>query len=220
MSLPRLDIIIPVRNEIANLPCLFDRLSHLRLPAQLQILCIDDASTDGSTAWLRERAEYDDRISLIHLARRHGKEAALDHAIQVSTGDALVCMDADLQDPPELLAAMLAHWERGTQIVIAHRAHRNDPLLRRLAAWTFYRTAGLCGLRIVPDTGDYRLIDRRVVRVFRALPRPKRHLRFITQWRGYEEAVVPYPRPARQAGTSRYSTSDLLKLGWALLRQA
>jgi glycosyltransferase involved in cell wall biosynthesis len=212
-STPVLSIIVPVKDEEDAIPLFVERvrstLEALDDPAgrSFEILFVDDGSSDGTLALLRRLHAADARIRAVALSRNFGKEAAVSAGLDRARGDAVVPMDADLQDPPEVLPGMLAKWREGFEVVYGVREDRErDSLPKRLTADLFYRAHNrLTSEKIPPHAGDFRLLDRKVVDVIRALPERNRFMKGLFAWAGFRQAAVSYSRQPRQAGTTKFS---------------
>jgi glycosyltransferase involved in cell wall biosynthesis len=203
-----LSIVIPMHNEAPGLDILFERLDAAVAPlgVALEIVCVDDGSRDETFARLAERARKDRRLRVIGLARNFGKEAALSAGLEAASGDMIVPLDADLQDPPELIAEFVRLWEQGYDVVYGIRSDRtSDTAGKRVTAGMFYRVFNAVSeLPIPPDTGDFRLMDRRVVEAIKALPERNRFMKGLFAWVGFRQVGVPYVRPARAAGETSW----------------
>lgn len=205
---PRLSVIVPVFNEEENLPTLYERLTAgLGQLGSYEIILVDDGSQDRSAEIGLQLAGQDNRVKLVELSRNFGHQAALSAGIDRARGDAVVMMDADLQDPPELLREFVTHWESGNQVVYAIRANRKEGWRTRLCYHVFYRLLhGMADISIPVDAGDFCLMDRVVVDALRALPERNRFLRGLRSWVGFKHVGVVYDRPARHAGKAKFST--------------
>ncbi|MBA3708847.1 MAG: glycosyltransferase family 2 protein [Planctomycetes bacterium] len=214
-----LSIVIPMHNEAAGVDALFDRLVPVLSATGLrcEIVCVNDGSTDDTLARVLERARRHPPVLMrvVDLSRNFGKEIALTAGLDICDGRAVVPLDADLQDPPEVIAQLIAKWREGYEVVYAVRGDRaQDPLLKRMTALLFYRVFNaVAKTRIPVDTGDFRLMDRKVVLALRRLPERTRLMKGIFAWVGFRHTGVTYARPARRAGSSAWSN-------WALLRLA
>lgn len=212
----RLSLVIPMHNEEAGLEPLFHRLDATvgRLGLDLEIVCVDDGSRDATYLHLAERARSDPRLRLIGLSRNFGKEAALTAGLDVATGDLVVPLDADLQDPPELIGEFVALWEQGYDVVYGVRADRStDTRAKRWTAGAFYRLFNVVAERAIPaSTGDFRLMDRAVVEALKSLPERNRFMKGLFAWVGFRQVGVPYVRPARTAGESAWRYRSLFRL--------
>lgn len=171
------------------------------------VLFVDDGSGDATLARLREAAQREPRIRILALARNFGKDAALTAGLDFALGDAVVPMDVDLQDPPALLPALVAAWRDGADVVNARRrTRRGDSWPVRICAAAFYRLmTGVLRVRLAPDVGDFRLIDRRVLVAISGMRERARFFKGLVAWPGFATAAVPYDRPARTAGRSSWS---------------
>ncbi len=211
-----ISIAIPVFNESAVLSTLVDRLtstlSGLDIPSQ-QVVIVDDGSTDDTADQLREIVDRDPRFEAILLSRNFGHQAALSAALDRVTGDVTIVMDADLQDDPDLIPAMLAKYRDGCDVVYAVRKTRQESLWLRMAYRVFYRTLSALSNTALPvDAGDFSLMSRRVVRAIQTSPERLRYLRGLRAWVGFRQCGLEVDRLERHAGTSKYSKSKLVKL--------
>ena len=175
---------------------------------------VDDGSTDGSWAILGELTELDGRLSAIRLSRNFGHQVAVSLGLDRATGAAVVVMDADMQDPPEVVLAMAAEWRNGFDVVYGQRVERQlDSRFKRVTAAGFYRVLNaLSSVEIPEQVGDFRLVDRAVVDAIRAMPEHNRYVRGMFAWLGFSQIAVPYSRPARWAGSTSYSVKRMLRL--------
>jgi glycosyltransferase involved in cell wall biosynthesis len=203
----------PFYNESSSVPLFFPRvipvLETLGLP--FEIVCVNDGSQDATLDELIRAQAADDRIVVVDLSRNFGKEAALTAAIDHTRGDAVIPIDADLQDPPELIPLLVKKWREGYEVVVARRANRDsDRLVKRLTAGWFYRLHNAISEIGVPENvGDFRLMDRRVVEILKRLPERRRFMKGLFAWVGFRPAVVEYSRDARAVGKTKFS-------GWRL----
>ncbi|MBS1189192.1 MAG: hypothetical protein H6R10_984 [Rhodocyclaceae bacterium] len=204
-----LSVIVPVFNEEAVLPEFHRRLAAVLagLPLASEIIYVDDGSSDGSVAALRALREGDARLAILQLSRNFGKEAAMTAGLDHAQGDAVVVIDADLQDPPELISDFVHHWQQGYDVVYARRTARDgESALKRFTAYAFYRVAErLCKVRIPRDTGDFRLLSRRVVDALLRLREEHRFMKGLFAWVGFRQKAVDYRRDPRHAGTSKWN---------------
>lgn len=211
-----LSIVVPVHNEEEVLDLLFSRLDEVvaTLGVNVEIICVDDGSRDRTLALLEERASADRRIKVVVLARNFGKEAALTAGLDEAKGDVVVPLDADLQDPPELMTEFFDLWERGYDVVYGVRSDRaSDTLSKRVTANLFYRVFNYLADHPIPaSTGDFRLMDRSVIEALRLLPERNRFNKGLFSWVGFKQVGVPYARPARAAGTTSWASPKLWKL--------
>jgi polyisoprenyl-phosphate glycosyltransferase len=211
-----LSIAIPVYNEEENLLKLADRLKSAisRLPFQdYEVIFVDDGSRDATPQILASLNQVDPHIRVIRFSRNFGHQAALQAGMDASRGDALVFMDADLQDPPEVIADFISQWEAGYEIVYAIRKRRKENIFKRACYKTFYRSLQIVANIDLPlDAGDFCLMDRRVVDALTALPERNRFLRGLRSWVGFSQVGVEYERHARQGGAPKYTMRKLMGL--------
>lgn len=202
----RLSIVVPMHDEAEVLGAFFERIEAATadLGLGVEIICVDDGSRDATLAGLVERARTDPMVKVIALARNFGKEAALTAGIEAARGDMVVPIDADLQDPPELIAEFVRRWEEGYDVVYGSRVDRStDTAMKRTTAQLFYRIFNrVSDLDIPESAGDFRLMDRQVVEALRLLPERNRFMKGLFAWVGFRQVGVPYARPERAAGTS------------------
>ncbi len=216
MTAPLLSIVVPVYNEEQSLPLFFDALIPILdgIDIHWEIICVDDGSRDGTAALVRARHAQDARIKLVSFSRNFGKEAALTAGIAHSAGQAVIPIDADLQDPPELIPEMVAKWREGYQVVLAtRRFRRGDSLLKKYTALSFYWViGGLSHNNIPKNTGDFRLMDRAAVDALNQLPERTRFMKGLLSWVGFRTTQIFYDRADRAAGNSRFNFFSLWRL--------
>jgi glycosyltransferase involved in cell wall biosynthesis len=215
-TMATLSVLVPAYNERENLPELYKQLTDVLsdLPLQRDLLIMDDASMDGTLDWLREKSQADDRVRFISFSRNFGHQAAVTAGLQHATGDVVVIMDADLQDPPQVIPEMIQEWLRGAQIVTGRRVQRDvDPFSKRLFAWLYYRVlARLADTRIPVDAGDFCLLDRVVVNALNSLPERNRYVRGLRAWLGFKHVEVAFIRQQRLHGEPKYNFFKSLSL--------
>lgn len=203
-----LSVVVPVHNEEAVLAefhrCLVAAIEDT--PGGFEILYVDDGSTDGTPLILRGLRLLDARIGTIRLSRNFGKEQAMSAGLRVARGAAIAIIDADLQDPPELIPAMLDEWRRGADVVNMRRRHRaGENWLKRATAYGFYRVINrLSDVPIPLDTGDFRLLSRRALDALNSLPERNRVMKGLFAWIGFQQRSLDYDRDARVAGSSKW----------------
>ena len=210
-------IVIPCYNEEDVLPLLFDRLTQVasRWPLRYTVLLVDDGSTDGTVALGREFHEQDSRWSMICLTRNFGHQAALWTGLQHADGDLVAVLDADLQDPPEVLEQMFQQWEAGYDIVYGIRTARKEGALKRFAYASFYRLlAYLSDVTIPLDAGDFCVMDARVLQTLLAISPRAPFIRGLRAWTGYRQIGVSYRRDVRAAGEVKYTLRKLFQLAF------
>jgi dolichol-phosphate mannosyltransferase len=182
---------------------------------RLEILFIDDGSTDGSDEILSGLHECDPRCRVLTFSRNFGHQRAVSAGLHYATGDVVAVMDADLQDPPETLIGMLEEWRRGADVVHAVRRRRKEGPLKRFGYWAFYRLLRrLANIDVPLDSGDFSLLDRRVAQVLKAMPERGRFVRGLRAWSGFRQTLFPYERAARRAGRTKYSLLKLIRLAF------
>lgn len=208
-----ISVVCPMFNEEGAIDLFLSRLVPILQSTKLQfeIVCINDGSTDNTLSHLLKRKEQLCNLTVIDLSRRFGKEAALSCGIDHARGAAVIPIDADLQDPPELIVEMIRLWHQGFDVVLAQRIDRSaDNVIKRRAAEWFYRLHnGISDMPLPPNVGDFRLMDRKVVDVLKLLPERRRFMKGLFAWVGFRQATVPFVREPRSAGKSKFS-------GWRL----
>lgn len=211
-------VVVPFLNEAGNLPALYGRLCATleRESERFEILFVDDGSTDGSAAWVAARAANDPRVKLLRLSRNFGHQVAITAGMDHADGAAVVIMDADLQDPPEVVPELLRRWRDGHEIVYAVRTSRSgEPWLKRFLAATFYKTFRRMASVDVPlDAGDFRLVDRKVIDALKQVRETHRFVRGLTCWVGFSQSAVHYERAPRHAGTTKYPVWKSMRLAF------
>jgi glycosyltransferase involved in cell wall biosynthesis len=212
----RYSFVLPVYNEEETLHELYARLVQVisTLDGNSEVLFVDDGSSDDTYRIVSEFQQRDPRVRPIRLSRNFGHQIAISAGIDQAQGDAVIIMDADLQDPPELVPTMLSRWREGYEIVYATREHRQgDSLPKRFLAAAFYRVLRRWSDTDLPvDVGDFRVIDRKAADVFRSLPERSRYVRAMFSWIGFRQIGVPFVREERFAGIPKYSLRMSIKL--------
>ena len=212
-----LSLVVPMYNEGEAVAALLAAIDELRprLPGySLEIVCVNDGSIDDTLRRLVGAAETRNDVVIVDLSRNFGKEAALSAGLATASGDAVIPIDADMQDPPALIREMVARWEEGFEVVVAHRRDRSaDSLVKRTSATLFYRLHNLMSdVKIPPHVGDYRLMDRVVVDVLNALPENRRFMKGLFAWAGFRTASVEYDRAPRASGRTTFNAWRLWNL--------
>jgi glycosyltransferase involved in cell wall biosynthesis len=211
---PLISIVAPFYNEEEGVEAFHQRLTQVvdAIPdVRIEFVCVNDGSRDATLARLIEIAKRDIRVRVIDLSRNFGKEAALTAGLDEAQGDAVIPIDADLQDPPELIPAFITKWREGFDVVTARRIDRqSDSFLKRKTAELFYRFHNSIADTAIPENvGDFRLMDRSVVAALKTLPERRRFMKGLFAWVGFRGTVIDYVREARVAGTSKFT-------GWRL----
>ncbi|MFN0195619.1 MAG: glycosyltransferase family 2 protein [Planctomycetaceae bacterium] len=212
---PMISIIIPVKNEEETLPALYERMTKAAPSwnCDYEVIVIDDGSTDASAELLNSIHREDPRWKVLKFSRNFGHQPAVSAGIHYSSGDAVVVMDADLQDPPEELVRFLDKWREGYQVVYAIRTKRKENIFKRTAYALFYRLLKrLSSIDVPLDAGDFCVMDRAVVNVLAAIPEKTRFVRGLRSWAGFRQIGVAYERQARHAGEVKYTFSKLMQL--------
>ena len=212
----RVSVVIPILNEETVLLELLRRLRAVldRVPGgPHEIVIVDDGSTDGTPDILRRESQVDDRLVGVVLSRNFGHQAALSAGLAHASGDAIIAMDGDLQDPPESIPMFVEKFEQGYDVVYARRVQRKEVWWLRLCYYVFYRLiTALSGIELPLDAGDFGLMSRRVVNQLLEMPEYHRYLRGMRTWIGFRQIGIPVERAERHAGEPKYSTLKLLKL--------
>ena len=213
---PRYSIVVPIYNEEAVLPILLRRLDSLmqELDGPTEAIFVDDGSSDCSSIILRAKAKDDSRFRYLGLSRNFGHQIAITAGMDAADGDAVIVMDADLQDPPEVVGQMIERWKEGYQVVYGRRlAREGESAFKRWTASLFYKLLGrLSSIDIPRDVGDFRLIDHKVVEAFRAMPEQDRFVRGMFAWLGFRQTEVTFHRLPRLAGETKYPLWNMVRL--------
>ena len=209
-------VVAPIYNEIDNLPELYRRVREVMESSSesWELILVDDGSTDGSTEKIRELAESDKHVRPVIFARNFGHQIAITAGWDYARGDAVIIIDADLQDPPEVILELAERWRAGYEVVYAVRAEREgESWFKKLTASLFYRIIyRITDVKIPLDTGDFRLMDRKVVDVMKTMRERHRFPRGMSAWVGFKQIGVEYKRAARHAGETKYPFKKMLRL--------
>lgn len=209
-------IIAPIYNELENLPVLYQRICEVmdQTNEKWELILIDDGSTDGSTGIIRDLAMKDNKIKPVIFARNFGHQIAVTAGLDYSRGKAVTIIDSDLQDPPEVILELIEKWKQGYEVVYAVRSEREgETWFKTFTASLFYRIIyRITDVKIPMDTGDFRLMDRKVVDVMNKMREHHRFLRGMSAWVGFKQVGVEYKRAARMAGSTKYPFKKMLKL--------
>ncbi|WP_292233752.1 glycosyltransferase family 2 protein [Mesorhizobium sp.] len=213
---PVYSVVIPIFNEEAVLPLLVRRITALldRLDGSAEAIFVDDGSHDTSVIFLRGMAAEEPRFRLIELSRNFGHQIAITAGMDAAAGDAVIVMDADLQDPPEVVLDLIAKWKEGYEIVYARRIKRDgETLFKRASASLFYRVLEqMTSVTIPRDVGDFRLVGRKALETFKRMPERDRFVRGMFGWMGFKQTAVPFERPMRAAGETKYPFWKMVRL--------
>ena len=206
-------VVAPVYNEEGTIGQFHARVCAALDGLPFELILVDDGSSDGSPMKLTQLAHEDPRVRVVQLSRNFGHQTALTAGLDHASGDPVVMLDADLQDPPELIPTMLDHWRAGCDVVYAVREHRAGESRFKLstARWFYRLFDKLAQVELQPNSGDFRLLDRRPLDALLSMRERNRFLRGMTVWVGYTQAAVPYQRDARYAGETKYTLSKMLR---------
>ena len=213
----KIDIIIPTYNEEESLPFLFERLEKImqeNVNYEFEILFVNDGSKDKTLELIKKQREKDNRISYVDFSRNFGKETAMIAGLDYATGDAAIFMDADLQDPPELIPELIKYWEQGYDDVYARRRTREgETFFKKFTSKMYYRVLQkMTKVEIQVDTGDFRLLDRRCINALKKLRESQRNTKSMFSWIGYNKKEVLYDREPRVAGKTKWNYKKLVDL--------
>jgi glycosyltransferase involved in cell wall biosynthesis len=208
-----LSVVVPLHDEEGTVSELCRRIVAALADAPFELILVDDASTDSTPEMLDALADADPRVRVVRLSRNFGHQAALTAGLEHARGEAVAMLDGDLQDPPELLPKMLAHWRSGSDVVSAVRTYRAGESRFKLntARWFYRLFAKLSDLKITQDAGDFRLLDRRALDALLSMRERNRFLRGMSAWVGYTQTAVPYQRDARHAGETKFTLRKMLR---------
>ena len=214
-AVPQLSVVVPLFNEQGTIETLWERLCAVleSLGVPFEVVLVDDGSRDATPRLIDALHERDDRVVVVRLSRNFGHQAALSAGLEHAQGRAVLVMDGDLQDPPELIPQFLRLWREGNDVVYAVRRSRREGRGTRLGYWAFSRLLGwISDLEIPPDSGDFSLLDRRVVDAYNRLPERCRFARGLRSFLGFRQVGLVYDRPARAAGQPKYTWRKLAGL--------
>ena len=208
-------VVVPMCNEEGTADELYNRLGAALADVPFELVAVDDGSTDRTADILAGLAERDERVKVIRLSRNFGHQTALTAGLDHAAGDCVVMLDADLQDPPELIPEMLAKWRAGSDVVYAVRTEREgETRFKRSTASFFYRLLSrLSEVDVQPDAGDFRLLDRCVVDALMSMGERNRYLRGMTVWVGYTQSAIEYARAPRPSGATKFTLRRMVRFG-------
>lgn len=212
-----ISIIIPVFNEEKNIPILYDELmeviAQLKQKYTYELIFVNDGSYDNSWDIITTLLQQDKHIKAIKFSRNFGHQAALTAGYDYASGDAIISMDADMQDPPSLLIPMIKQWEDGADIVYARRVKRNDSFLKRITAnWYYAFFSHISDITMPRNVGDFRLLDKKVLKYLQQCRECSRYLRGMVAWTGFKHAYIDFERPNRLAGQTGYTWKKMIRL--------
>ena len=213
----KISIIIPAYNEEEALPALMERITKFADDTKdydFEFLFVNDGSKDRTIELIKEYREKDKRVCYVDFARNFGKETAMKAGIDYATGDAVVFLDADLQDPPEVITEMIKHWEEGYDDVYAQRnSRKGETWMKKFTSKMYYKVLqDLTNVPIQKDTGDFRLLDRRCVNALKVMKESQRNSKSMFSWIGYKKKAIFYDRDPRVAGKTKWNYSKLINL--------
>ena len=210
----RISVVVPIYNEEESLRECNNRLLNVldNIQSDYEIIYVNDGSKDTSLTILKELAKNNKKIKVLSFSRNFGHQAAVSAGIEHSKGDCVVLIDGDLQDPPELISDMISKWNEGFDVVYGKRSKRNgETWFKKISAKMFYRTINqVSDIDIPKDTGDFRLMDRRVVDAFLKMPEKKRFIRGMVSWVGFNQVAIEYERDKRYAGITKYPIKKMI----------
>ncbi|WP_324487339.1 glycosyltransferase family 2 protein [Polaromonas sp.] len=203
-----MSVVVPVFNEEAVLAAFHQRLKEVlaKLDEKVEVLYVDDGSSDGTFLILQNLQALEKQVSVVRLSRNFGKEQAMSAGLRLAQGDAVILIDVDLQDPPELIASMVVAWRDGADIVnMRRRSRAGESWFKMATAYAFYRVMNMLSeVPVPPDVGDFRLLDRRVVAALNLLSERGRFMKGLFAWVGFRQVTLDYDRAPRAAGSSKW----------------
>jgi dolichol-phosphate mannosyltransferase len=211
-----LSVVSPMYEEEDTVGPFTQRVASALAGTNYELILVDDGSKDGTADAMARAAEADPRVKVVSLSRNFGHQPALTAGLEHATGDAIVMIDGDLQDPPEVIPEMIQRWREGVDVVYAVRQERlGETLFKRTTARWFYRVfRRLTGLDLAVESGDFRLMDRRALNALLAMPERNRFLRGMTVWIGFTQTAVPFVRQERTAGVTKYPLRKMLRFSF------
>lgn len=209
-----ISLVLPIYNEEGNIDELYNRsVSVLKKMGQYEIIFVNDCSKDESLLKLKEISKKDNKVKIIDFSRNFGHQIAITAGIDYADGDAVVVMDSDLQDTPETIEKMVKKWKNGYDVVYGKRRTRKDTIFKKFTAFAFYRILKkFANIDIPEDTGDFRLMDKKVIKEMRKLREHSRFMRGMTSWVGFKQTYVLFDREDRRYGETNYPLRKMIKL--------
>jgi glycosyltransferase involved in cell wall biosynthesis len=216
--MPKVSIVVPLFNEEETLPKLINRLNEVidKMPFSIEVVLVDDGSQDGTPKLMEKVSLEDEKFKSIFLSRNYGHQSAITAGLlNTDAEEAVMIIDADLQDPPELVEQFYDYYKQGYDVIYTIRKKRKEELIKRLAYWLYYRISrSISNYKIPLDSGDFSLISRRVVEILNKMPEENRYIRGMRSWVGFRQIGIEYERDARVAGDTKYSLRKLLDLAF------
>jgi polyisoprenyl-phosphate glycosyltransferase len=212
----KLSIILPVFNEEGNIFPLFERIKEILLDTDLllEYIFVNDGSKDRSLSILKDLSAKNKQVKYISLSRNFGHQAALTAGLDYTTGDAVITMDCDFQDPPEIIPQLISKWKEGYKIVYTRRKERKDKFLKRISAKIYYKLLYKFSDNKIPgNIGDFRLIDKKVLDILNTMREKSRYLRGMVPWLGFEYTIIDHDRPLRKHGETGFSLLKMIRFG-------
>lgn len=215
----KISIIVPIYNEEANIALIYSTIIDIVKTISdyytYELILVNDGSNDNSWPIITALAQNDDHVKALNFSRNFGHQMALTAGYDHASGDAIISIDADLQDPPHLILEMIKSWQEGNSIVYARRANRHDSFLKKITALLYYRFLdAVSDVKIPRNVGDYRLIDRKVLEALQECREKARYLRGMVAWTGFKHAFIDFNRPNRHAGETGYTWNKMVKLAF------
>jgi glycosyltransferase involved in cell wall biosynthesis len=216
--MPKVSIVVPLFNEEETLPKLINRLNEVidKMPFSIEVVLVDDGSQDGTPKLMEKVSLEDEKFKSIFLSRNYGHQSAITAGLlNTDAEEAVMIIDADLQDPPELVEQFYDYYKQGYDVIYTIRKKRKEELIKRLAYWLYYRISrSISNYKIPLDSGDFSLISRRVVEILNKMPEENRYIRGMRSWVGFRQIGIEYERDVRVAGDTKYSLRKLLDLAF------
>lgn len=207
--------VIPAYNEENNIPIVYDKILKLmsNISSDYEIIFVDDSSKDSSLEVLKKIAKKNKKVKVLSFSRNFGHQAALTAGLDYALGDAIISLDCDLQDPPEVIAEMIKKWKQGYEVVYARRRNRHDNLFKKYTAIIYYKILDkFSEVKIPRNVGDFRLVDRKVLNALKGMKERARYIRGLVAWLGFKYTFVDFDRPERIHGETNYTLNKMIRL--------